>query len=72
MTYLEKIDPANNQARFYSLVIMPNLFGQWTLVREWGRIGQRGQAELEWFETAEAAEGAIAALKSQKRRRGYS
>jgi predicted DNA-binding WGR domain protein len=42
-SYLEKHDPAKNQARFYNMVILPNLFGEWTLYREWGRIGQGGQ-----------------------------
>ena len=42
-SYLEKHDPARNQARFYNLLLLPNLFGEWTLYREWGRIGQGGK-----------------------------
>ena len=29
-TYLEKRDPRRNQARFYRMSVMPNLFGEWT------------------------------------------
>jgi predicted DNA-binding WGR domain protein len=39
-TYLEKRQPAQKMARFYRMAVMPNLFGEWTLYREWGRIGQ--------------------------------
>jgi predicted DNA-binding WGR domain protein len=42
-SYLEKHDTAKNQARFYSMVLLPNLFGEWTLYREWGRILANGR-----------------------------
>ncbi|TAX62854.1 WGR domain-containing protein, partial [Rhizobium ruizarguesonis] len=37
--YIERIDPSKNMARFYALSIEPNLFGETSLVRSWGRIG---------------------------------
>jgi len=43
-SYFEKLDPEKNLARFYSLTILPNLFGEWSLQREWGRIGRRPDA----------------------------
>tara|TARA_R110002110_G_scaffold17967_1_gene75970 strand:+ start:159 stop:266 length:108 start_codon:yes stop_codon:yes gene_type:complete len=33
-TYLEKRDAATNQARYYRMLVLPNLFGAWTLYRE--------------------------------------
>ena len=48
-TYLEKRQPAQKMARFYRMAIMPNLFGEWTLYREWGRIGQGGRVRMDWF-----------------------
>ncbi len=33
--YLTKRDPARNVARFYRMFIAPNLWGEWTLFREW-------------------------------------
>ncbi|MGO6922932.1 WGR domain-containing protein, partial [Rhizobium ruizarguesonis] len=41
--YIERIDPSKNMARFYARSIEPNLFGETSLVRSWGRIGSRGQ-----------------------------
>jgi len=70
-TYLEKRQPANNVARFYRMSVMPNLFGEWTLYREWGRIGQGGQVRMDWFDSEDQAIGALIALETVKRRRGY-
>lgn len=70
-SYLEKHDPAKNQARFYNMVLLPNLFGEWTLYREWGRIGQGGKVRMEWFNNEDEAKSALVALEASKRRRGY-
>jgi predicted DNA-binding WGR domain protein len=70
-TYLEKRQPANNVARFYRMSVMPNLFGEWTLYREWGRIGQGGQVRMDWFSDEGQATAALITLEAAKRRRGY-
>ncbi len=70
-TYLEKRDLARNQSRFYRLMVLPNLFGEWSLAREWGRIGQGGRYRMDWYKTRIEAEGALTALESSKQRRGY-
>lgn len=70
-SYLEKHDPAKNQARFYNMVLLPNLFGEWTLYREWGRIGQSGKVRMEWFGSEDEAKSALTTLETAKRRRGY-
>lgn len=70
-SYLEKYDPAKNQARFYNMVLLPNLFGEWTLYHEWGRIGQGGKVRMEWFASENEAMAALAAQEVAKRRRGY-
>ncbi len=70
-TYLEKRDPRRNQARFYRMAVLPNLFGEWTLERQWGRIGQGGQTRLDWFDREVEAEAALMTLETDKRRRGY-
>lgn len=70
-TYLEKRQPANNVARFYRMSVMPNLFGEWTLLREWGRIGQGGQVRMDWFSDEGQAVAALITLEAAKRQRGY-
>ena len=70
-SYLEKRDSAKNLARFYRLMVLPNLFGEWTLQREWGRIGQAGQVRSVYFPSREEAMCAFLKLEAAKRRRGY-
>ena len=70
-TYLEKRDPLRNQARFYQMAVRPNLFGEWTLERQWGRIGQGGRTRMDWYIYKTDAEAAFLALETAKRRRGY-
>lgn len=70
-TYLEKRNAARNQARFYRMIVLPNLFGAWTLYREWGRIGQGGQVRMDWFDREDDAVAALIDLETLKRRRGY-
>ena len=41
--HLYRIDHDRNMARFYSMQVQRTLFGECTLLREWGRIGNGGQ-----------------------------
>jgi predicted DNA-binding WGR domain protein len=69
--YLERREPAHNRQRFYTLTVVQTLFGSWTLIREWGRIGHPGTVRETWFETEAAAIEAGAKIRRQKERRGY-
>ena len=68
---LRFIDPENNKWRFYRLDVQPDLFGQWCLVREWGRIGSQGQTMTTAFPSEVEAELALNRLCRSKTRRGY-
>ncbi len=68
---LEKRVPEKNRRRFYVLRLAPTLFGEWSLVREWGRIGQQGRVVLDTFATPGEAEAALEAKRAEKQRRGY-
>lgn len=63
--------PERNQNRFYQMVATPTLFGDWTLIREWGRRGCSGQMRRDLHRTAGEAVSALIALQRQKLRRGY-
>lgn len=63
--------PALNQDRFYVLTAAPTLFGDWTLIREWGRRGSPGRLRYDPHRSAGDAITALLALKRQKLRRGY-
>lgn len=69
---LEKINPAEHQRRFYVMNVAQTLFGEWCLIREWGRIGSAGgQRLVDYTTTKVEAEAALDKLSAQKCRRGY-
>jgi WGR domain len=43
MIELRRVDASQNMRRFYRLDIVPDLFGGFLLMKQWGRIGARGQ-----------------------------
>lgn len=68
---LERIDAARHMRRFYRLDVQPTLFGEWALVKEWGRIGSGGTVRSAVFDSEEAAEAARVRQQRMKERRGY-
>lgn len=68
---LQKHDTATGQHWFYILCVQPTLFGGWSLMREWGRIGAEGQVKVDWHVSQEGAEAAFEALLRSKQESGY-
>lgn len=69
---LRKIDPAKNMRRFYRLSVEPTLFGDFALVREWGRIGaKRGRVKEDWHASMLDVERALEGAIGVRIRRGY-
>ena len=68
---LMRIDASDNTYRYYRMEIMQGLFGDWSLVREWGRIGQPGQVRVDWYDTEAAAKDARFDILMKKAKRGY-
>ena len=58
--HLRRINPDRNMARFYIMSVQPNLFGEWSLLREWGRIGSAGRLVTGGFASERAATRAMA------------
>ncbi len=69
--YLEKRVPEKNMQRFYAMYVSQTLFGDWALVREWGRIGSPGTVRENWFDTEKEALDAECKLLNQKTKNGY-
>ena len=68
---LDRCDPSQNMSRFYVLRIEPSLFGDSTLVREWGRSGQKGRQMIEIHSSEAQAIEALETWLRRKQRRGY-
>lgn len=69
---LEKINHEQRQMRFYVMHVTRTLFGEWCLIREWGRIGSSGgQKMVEYTGSKAEALAALDTLLARKCRRGY-
>lgn len=53
------------------MTAMPTLFGEWAVMREWGRIGSPGTVRTDFYEDEGQAVTALAEIARKKQRRGY-
>ena len=67
-----RIERVDTEARFYRMRLLPDLFGGFSLLREWGRISTQGQHRIELFADAGQAVNAMAELYHAKQNRGYA
>jgi hypothetical protein len=44
---------------------VPTLFGEWAMVREWGRVGSLGRLRESWFATEKIANQAAISEKKE-------
>jgi predicted DNA-binding WGR domain protein len=71
-TYLTRTDPARNLKRFYIVDVTPTLFGEWAVLREWGRRGSPGTLRLDSYRRREEAQSAEERTMKRRLRRGYT
>jgi predicted DNA-binding WGR domain protein len=64
-------DPERRMARFYAMHVQGTLFGAWSLIREWGRIGSPGRIRADQHATIDELAAAADRIGAAKRRKGY-
>lgn len=69
--YLSRVEASQNMARYYHMTVQPTLFGEWHLVREWGRIGRGSQVRTMAYPSETEAACVMAAIERQKAQRGF-
>lgn len=57
--------------RYYRVEIAYNLFGEYSVLREWGPTGRPGQRLVVWFSNLREACGAADRWHKRAARRGY-
>lgn len=58
--------------RYYQLTVQQNLWGEWEVLRSWGRIGQRPSRKvLQIVPHPEAAEAIAQEIDHRRQKRGY-
>ncbi len=71
-TCLAKVDPNANQYRYYSLRVDPDLFGRWSLFRQWGSLDyEGGSLRMDSFGSEEEALHSLVKITKKKLKRGY-
>jgi predicted DNA-binding WGR domain protein len=68
----ERVDPAQNCARFYLLADQPTLLGDLSLVRTWGRIGTQGYRLTATFPARAQAQPVVERLIRRRLERRYA
>jgi predicted DNA-binding WGR domain protein len=71
MMFLTRADPARNIDRFYFIDITPTLFGEWAVLREWGRRGSPGTVRLDSYRRRDEAQIAVRRVIKRRRQHGY-
>lgn len=71
MAFFTRIDAAKNIRRFWLSVVTPTMFGGWSVLREWGRIGSPGRVQLRTFGSEEEAQRAEQQGIKKRLRHGY-
>jgi predicted DNA-binding WGR domain protein len=72
MVCLTHIDAKRKRQRFYIVRVTRTLFGEWLLVREWGRIGSPGTLRSWCFEREQDARKAEQRNIRRRLRHGYT
>ena len=71
MAFLTSTEPTRNIDRFYVVDVTPTLFGEWALVREWGRRGSPGTVGLSSYQRRNEAETAERCTIKRRLQYGY-
>jgi predicted DNA-binding WGR domain protein len=66
-----RTDPTRNIDRFYIVDVTPTLFGEWAVLREWGRRGSPGTVRLDSYRRRDEAQIAMCRVIKRRRQRGY-
>jgi predicted DNA-binding WGR domain protein len=71
MAFFTRTDIARNIRRYYLVTVTRTLFGEWALVREWGRIGLSGTLQQRSFESERDARKEEGRSIRRRLKRGY-
>lgn len=69
--FLQIQDNPIEQPRFYQLMLQQDLLGGWTLIRQWGKQGQRGSHRRFHYQSLEEAQEALLDARERLINKGY-
>lgn len=65
------VDPERNRYRSYHLRLTRDLFGNWAIIRTWGRIGKYRREQVDYFRTVDEAMEHATRLGRRRLLHGY-
>lgn len=71
LSFLLTSDAETGRLRFYRVAVEDNLFGEYSVLREWGQQGRQGRHHLVWFSNLREACLAAERWRRRAERRGY-
>ncbi|MEZ5738644.1 MAG: WGR domain-containing protein [Burkholderiaceae bacterium] len=69
---LTSTDPKVDHRRFYTVTVCADLFGDWSVVREWGRMGRPGTLRTDRFPNHALAIERARSLVNNRIRSGFA
>lgn len=69
--FLTRIPSAKGMPTYYRVEITLNLFGEWSVVFDWGRRGTMGRQRIALFNDLRAASAAADHARERMLQRGY-
>ena len=64
-------DPSRDLLRYYQIQIQEDLFGGWSLIREWGEQGKGGPVKKSHFLDYDEAMESLFQIRNRQIKRGY-
>lgn len=69
---MQTMPGASGPPRFYELILQEDLLGGWTLIRQSGRTGVRGNYRKEHFDDRCSAQQALVQHRDRQLAKGYA
>jgi len=63
---------SSEPSRFFQLILQEDLLGGWTLIRQWGKLGQRGTLRKEVYNDLNQAQEAMVVYRDQQLKKGFN
>ena len=67
----ERVNPEQNEQRFYLVELRRTLFGSPAVVATWGRIGSEGQQSVRWCDSPGEAKRVFDRAQARRIAQGY-
>ena len=69
---MQTVPGPDGPQRFYQLILQEDLLGGWSVIRQFGAMGERGSQKSEHFHDRDSAQKSLMSHRDRQLKRGYS